>query len=202
MSQMTIAVIGGSGFIGTRLVELLLQDGHAVRIIDKQPSVAYPDLRVAGDVRSLDQMLETCRGCQVIYNLAAEHKDDVRPASLYDDVNVDGAGMSARRLPELGIDTIIFTSTVAIYGFSETELDENAEIGYINDYGRTKYEAEQVYLEWVNASPLRRLRMIRPTAVFWRRQPRQCFQPYPPIGPQAFPHGGRWPKQEIDRLCR
>ncbi len=166
MSQQTIAVIGGSGFIGTRLVELLLQDGHSVRIIDKRDSEAYPELRVAGDVRSADDMLRGCAGCDVIYNLAAEHKDDVRPISLYDDVNVDGARNVCDAAAELGIQKIIFTSTVAIYGFSEHELDEHAAVGYINDYGRTKYEAEQVYLGWAAAATDRHLRIIRPTAVF------------------------------------
>jgi GlcNAc-P-P-Und epimerase len=166
MKAHTIAVIGGSGFIGTRLVELLLEAGHSVRIIDKQQSKKYPQLRLAGDVRNVDDILLGCRGCDVIYNLAAEHKDDVRPISLYDDVNVQGARNICAAAEELGINEIIFTSSVAIYGFSPHELDEEANIGYINDYGRTKYEAEQVFLGWVRANTLRKLRMLRPTAVF------------------------------------
>jgi len=164
--QQNIAVIGGSGFIGTRLVGLLLEAGHTVRIIDIRDSEAYPELRVAGDVRSVEEMVDTCRGFDAIYNLAAEHKDDVRPVSLYDDVNVGGARNVCLAAGQLGIDKIIFTSTVAIYGFSPQELDEDTPVGYINDYGRTKYEAEQVYLEWAAGSPDRRLRMLRPTAVF------------------------------------
>jgi len=166
MKPKSIAVVGGSGFIGTRLTELLLKAGHSVRIIDKQDSQKYPQFRQAGDVRSVDDMLNGCRGCDVIYNLAAEHKDDVRPISLYDDVNVQGARNVCEAAAKLGITEIVFTSSVAIYGFSPHELDEQANIGYINDYGRTKYEAEQVNLEWVQADPLRRLRILRPTAVF------------------------------------
>jgi nucleoside-diphosphate-sugar epimerase len=166
MTQSTIAVIGGSGFIGTRLVALLIEAGHTVTIVDKQDSKKYPELRKAGDVRNVEDIVNACRGCDTIYNLAAEHKDDVRPLSLYDDVNVQGARNVCIAAEELGINKIIFTSTVAIYGFSENELDESAEIAYINDYGRTKYEAEQVFLEWVKSNPANRLRMIRPTDVF------------------------------------
>jgi nucleoside-diphosphate-sugar epimerase len=166
MSKRTIAVVGGSGFIGTRLVSLLLEAGHEVRIVDKNDSPTYPELRRAGDVRNIADLIETCRGCDVIFNLAAEHKDDVRPVSLYDDVNVEGARNICTAAEELGINEIVFTSTVAIYGFSESELDESAPVNYINDYGRTKYEAEQVFLEWVAGSSSRRLRMVRPTAVF------------------------------------
>ena len=139
MSQNSIAVIGGSGFIGTRLVSLLLEAGHTVTIVDKQDSEKYPELRKAGDVRNVDDIVSACRGCDTIYNLAAEHKDDVRPISLYDDVNVQGARNVCIAAEKLGINKIIFTSTVAIYGFSENELDENAEIAYINDYGPVSY---------------------------------------------------------------
>lgn len=41
---MTITVIGGSGFVGTRLVKRLLASGHTVKIADKRKSVAYPEL--------------------------------------------------------------------------------------------------------------------------------------------------------------
>jgi nucleoside-diphosphate-sugar epimerase len=166
MSTKNIAVIGGSGFIGTRLAERLLAAGHTVRIIDKADSDTYPQLREAGDVRSVDDLVRGCEGCDVIYNLAAEHRDDVRPLSLYDDVNVQGARNVCIAADKLGIKEIIFTSTVAIYGFSERELDENAARNYINDYGRTKLEAEQVFLEWIAADSSHILRVIRPTAVF------------------------------------
>lgn len=186
MSTKTIALIGGSGFIGTRLTERLLAAGHTVRIIDKQDSKAYPDLRVAGDVRSVDDMLKTCEGCDVIYNLAAEHKDDVRPISLYDDVNVQGARNVCEAAEKLGINEIIFTSTVAIYGFSEQELDESAERNFINDYGRTKNEAEAVFLEWVNKDGDRKLRMIRPTAVFGETNRGNVFNLIRQLGQKHF----------------
>ena len=166
MSSKNIAVIGGSGFIGTRLIPLLLEEGHEVRIVDKNDSAAYPHLRVSGDVRQTSDIVAACKGCDVIYNLAAEHADNVRPLSLYDDVNVQGARNVCDAAEQLGINQIIFTSSVAIYGFSPEELDEDAATNYINDYGRTKLEAEQVYLEWVAKRPDRTLRMIRPTAVF------------------------------------
>ncbi|MEJ2138036.1 MAG: NAD(P)-dependent oxidoreductase [Gammaproteobacteria bacterium] len=166
MSTKKIAVIGGSGFIGTRLIPLLLEEGHEVRIVDKNDSAAYPQLRVRGDVRQTSDIVAACKGCDVIYNLAAEHADNVRPLSLYDDVNVQGARNVCDAAEQLGINQLIFTSSVAIYGFSPEELDEDAATNYINDYGRTKLEAEQVYLEWVAKRPDRTLRMIRPTAVF------------------------------------
>jgi len=53
---MTIAIIGGSGFIGTRLTRRLLAAGHAVKILDKQDSKYYSELRTFADVRDIDSL--------------------------------------------------------------------------------------------------------------------------------------------------
>jgi nucleoside-diphosphate-sugar epimerase len=52
-----VDIIGGSGFIGTRLVHRLRsKEQLAVQITDKAPSRAHPDLVILGDVRSVDQL--------------------------------------------------------------------------------------------------------------------------------------------------
>jgi nucleoside-diphosphate-sugar epimerase len=100
-------------------------------------------------------------------NLAAEHNDDVRPVSLYDEVNVQGAQNLCEAAREKGIERVVFTSTVAVYGFAPAGTDESGEINYFNDYGRTKWLAEEVYREWQAEDPQRRsLVIIRPTVVF------------------------------------
>lgn len=163
-----INVIGGSGFIGTRLIRRLMQrsDAH-VRIIDKVSSKAFPSNTVIGDVREVTQLRETLSNQSIIINLAAEHRDDVRPLSLYDDVNVGGAKNICAVAREKGVRTIVFTSTVAVYGFAERGTDENGKISPFNDYGRTKFEAEQVFKAWQAEAPDERtLVIIRPTVVF------------------------------------
>ena len=121
-----IAVIGGSGFIGSALVRALRQAGHEVRIIDRAPSQAYPDAWIEADVRDREALHRACRGCDVLYNLAAEHRDDVRPVELYHQVNVVGAQRTCEVAEQLGIERLIFTSTVAVYGMTEGEADETA----------------------------------------------------------------------------
>ena len=49
---MTITIIGGSGFLGTRLTKRLLDAGHTVRIADKRKSAAYPELWTRCDIRN------------------------------------------------------------------------------------------------------------------------------------------------------
>lgn len=65
-----------------------------------------------------------------------------------------------------GVRKIIFTSSVAVYGFTQHDTDESGEFRPFNEYGRTKLEAEAVYQEWVRKSPDRSLTIIRPTVVF------------------------------------
>lgn len=163
-----IDIIGGSGFIGTRLFRRLnSKKCFSLRIIDKVPSKSYFEFSTLSDVRNLEQLRSTISSESVIVNLAAEHRDDVRPLSLYDDVNVGGAKNISTVASEKDVKTIIFTSSVAVYGFTPIGTDEFGKIDPFNDYGRTKYEAEQVLKGWQAEAPNERtLVIIRPTVVF------------------------------------
>jgi len=111
--------------------------------------------------------LESIGGSDVLINLAAVHRDDVRPLSLYDDVNVGGARSVCEAARKHNITKIIFTSSVAIYGFAAPDTDESGIVDYFNDYGRTKYLAECVYKEWQQEDPDNRsLIIVRPTVIF------------------------------------
>lgn len=165
---MNVVVIGGSGFIGTRLFKRLKSNKQLIlKNIDKAPSQSIPELTTIGDVRSIEQLRGSISEQAVLVNLAAEHRDDVRPLSLYDDVNVEGARNICTVAREKNVKTIIFTSTVAVYGFAPIGTDESGEIAPFNDYGRTKYEAEQIFEAWQAEAPSERsLVIIRPTVVF------------------------------------
>lgn len=161
-----ILVTGGSGFIGTRLVRDLIARGHDVRIFDKNPSVSYPDRVITGDVRDCAQLKAACTGIDTVYHLAAEHRDDVTPLSLYHEVNVDGAANLVRACAELGIRRLVFTSSVAVYGLDRGELDEDFSFQPFNEYGRTKAEAEKVIRQWADAEQTRSLTIVRPCVIF------------------------------------
>jgi nucleoside-diphosphate-sugar epimerase len=112
-------------------------------------------------------MVGAVSGNAILINLAAEHRDDVRPRSLYDEVNVQGARNLCIVAREKNINKIIFTSSVAVYGFAPLGTDESGVINPFNDYGRTKYEAELIFKEWQLEDPTNRLLVIvRPTVAF------------------------------------
>ena len=164
---MHINVIGGSGFIGTVLCKRFFEKKMNFSIMDKVQSTLFPTKAVIGDVRSVQDLDRCLLSNSILINLAAEHRDDVTPRTLYDEVNVEGAKNICQVAIRKNINTIIFTSSVAVYGFCDKETDENGAINPFNDYGRTKYEAELVYKEWQAEDPLsRKLVIIRPTVVF------------------------------------
>ena len=86
---MKIAIIGGSGFVGTRLIENL-KTSYQVTNIDKQMSHFHPEVTTIGDVRDREEMVQLLKGQELVILLAAEHRDDVSPVSQYYDVNVTG----------------------------------------------------------------------------------------------------------------
>lgn len=163
---MKILVTGGSGFIGTYLITDLLKDSHEVLIYDKQKSETYPDYCIIADVRDKEKLTSSLRGFDAVYHLAAEHRDDVRPISLYYDVNVGGAENLVYALETNSVKKLIFTSTVALYGLNAGKPNEDSPLKPFNDYGKSKYKAEAVFKDWANASSSRSLVIVRPTVVF------------------------------------
>ncbi|GGX34507.1 NAD-dependent epimerase/dehydratase family protein [Undibacterium squillarum] len=165
---MKINVIGGSGFVGTRLCKSIkAKNVHSFSIVDKVTSKSFPELSTVADVRDVTALNSAIDYGSVIINLAAEHRDDVTPKSLYHDVNVTGAENICHVAREKNITKIIFTSSVAVYGFAPQDTDENGAINPFNEYGKTKYAAEQVFRKWQSEKPDERcLVIIRPTVIF------------------------------------
>ena len=159
-----ITVIGGSGFVGTNLCRQLALKQQDFEIIDLKMSNQFPEKCKIADVRDAETLRNTITG-NVVVNLAAVHRDDVREKSEYQRTNVDGAENVSLICEEKGIEKIVFTSTVAVYGFAEPGTDENGAINPFNEYGRTKYEAEKKLRKW-RAQGDNSLIIVRPTVIF------------------------------------
>lgn len=177
MNSVGVSIIGGSGFIGHRLCARFHSDiATKFSVIDKVPSTKYMANFLKADVRSVEQLSNAINQDNVIINLAAEHRDDVSPLFLYDQVNVGGALNICAVAREKKINKIIFTSSVAVYGFAPLATNESGAIAPFNDYGRTKWEAEQVYKQWQAEDPQNRtLVIVRPTVVFGERNRGNVF---------------------------
>lgn len=166
---MKITVIGGSGFIGTNLVEIL-KDQHDVKIVDKQMSQFFPELTTIANICDIEALRKAIEPSDIIVNLAAEHRDDVSPKSLYYDVNVQGTKNILQVMDEKGIKTVFFTSSVAVFGLNKVNPNEEHPVDPFNDYGITKYQAEEALREWFdNGKDGNNLFILRPTVVFGPR---------------------------------
>ncbi|MGV8876255.1 MAG: NAD-dependent epimerase/dehydratase family protein [Rhodoglobus sp.] len=163
---MKIFVVGGSGFIGTRLLETLDKQGHTFTNFDRHLSQRFAQNSVTGDVRSADEITAASVGHDAIINLAAEHRDDVTPLSLYTEVNVGGAHAIVAAAEANNIRRIIFTSTVALYGLDKNDAAEDSTPEPFNEYGRSKLAAEGVFSRWATADSTRSLAIVRPSVVF------------------------------------
>jgi nucleoside-diphosphate-sugar epimerase len=117
-------------------------------------------------VTKLETLRDVVRGSSTLINLAAEHRDDVRPVSRYREVNVNGASQVCEAAREANIQKIIFTSSVAVYGFHDRAIDESGPFEPFNEYGRTKLEAEAIYRAWLEEDTARSLVIVRPAVVF------------------------------------
>lgn len=166
MTKNIISIIGGAGFVGTRLASRLMNDSVDFEIYDKNTEKPSIKKTIKLDVRD-GNSLNKISSSSVIINLAAEHRDDVKPKQLYYDVNVEGASNVCKFARASGINKIIFTSSVAIYGFASPNTKEDGRPNYFNEYGRTKYLAEKEYIRWQKEDPKNRsLVIIRPTVIF------------------------------------
>lgn len=159
-----ISIIGGSGFLGSKLITELTP--KRCQNIDKTPPSFYNDISTIGDIRFPEQ-IKFDKQTKTVVLLAAEHRDDVYPTSLYYDVNVTGTKNVLYKMDEAGVKKLIFTSSVAIYGLDKNNPDENHPEDPFNHYGKSKWQAEQVIKQWYDNDPDgKSVTIIRPTVIF------------------------------------
>ncbi len=124
-----VLVTGGAGFIGRHLVDILVEAGHEVTILDNRDARIHAsepkDLTpratyVWKDIRDREAVLEAGQGAEALYHLASliEVAESERDIGRYVDVNVRGTAVLLdtliRNVPSL--ETLALTSSVAVYG--------------------------------------------------------------------------------------
>jgi GlcNAc-P-P-Und epimerase len=171
---MSIVIVGDSGFVGTRLIRLL-SPKRCINI-DKNQSYFYPEITSLENICNKELRDIIPDDAVTVVLLAAEHKDNVNPTSLYYDVNVQGTKNVLEIMDAKGINNIIFTSSVAVYGLNKNNPNEKHPVNPFNHYGRSKWQAEEVLEEWYNQNPKNRsLAIIRPTVIFGERNRGNVF---------------------------
>lgn len=162
-------MIGASGFVGTRLLELLNTDYPDLQNLDLEPSYFYNDITKIADVRNQVQMDNELAGADVVILLAAQHRDDISPVSLYYDTNVEGVRVTLKAMEKNNVKRIIFFSSVAVYGLNKHNPDEKFPVDPFNHYGKSKLQAEELLQDWYTDHSDWNINIIRPTVIFGER---------------------------------
>ncbi len=146
-------VTGASGFIGSNLVRVLLEDGIAVRALvlagDRGQNLEGLALeRVEGDLRDAASLARAVDGCDTVYHLGAIFDYWIPESVEMYRVNVEGTVRLMRIAREAGVKRVVHCSSVAALGTlpGEELADENTPFNNWNsadDYTFSKYMAEK-----------------------------------------------------------
>jgi nucleoside-diphosphate-sugar epimerase len=191
---MRVLVVGASGFVGARVLDLLVAAGHEVTNLDVRPSARYPDLSVVGDVRDRTAVEPAIAGQDAVIVLAAQHLADGDPLSLYESVNVGGAQILTEAAAAAGVTHVVLVSSAAVYGPGRTLSQETTPPEPADEFARTKLAAERVFAGWAAGDAGRSLTVVRPATVFGEGDRRTAPDTFPglvaPILHRAFVPAG------------
>jgi UDP-glucose 4-epimerase len=159
---MKILVTGGAGFIGSHVVDVLIEDGHQVSIVDNlwehgggklgniNPNAIFYKLDICEE--DLSEVFQKERP-EVIYHLAAQHSVKISTENPAHDAKVNILGLInlLQNATRFGARKIIFSSSGATYGSAEKmPVDENTVQHPESPYGTTKMASESYIRFWKN----------------------------------------------------
>jgi nucleoside-diphosphate-sugar epimerase len=173
----TCVIFGGTGFIGSHFALFLLRYNLASHVIlaDLLP------LRSDFSINLLDPRLTVCQldvrdnyarwplpssGIDLIVNLAAVHREPGHQPYEYYETNLPGADNVCAYAEYVDCHNILFTSSIAPYGPTESVKTESSIPTPITAYGGSKLVAERIHVAWQRAGFGRRLVIVRPGVVF------------------------------------
>jgi nucleoside-diphosphate-sugar epimerase len=191
---MNYFIFGGSGFIGTHLINHIKESGEDVTIYNLdlvENNHNGKSIFISYDVRKLVLLPFTASEEDVIFNLAAVHKTPGHPDNEYFEANILGAENVCAFAEKYGIKKIVFTSSIAPYGSSE-DLKEETTLPMPNTpYGISKLVAEKIHQIWQTKNKNRQLTIVRPGVVFGKGENGNFTRLYWGIRKHSFFYAGR-----------
>ena len=148
---MKILVTGGAGYIGSVLVDRLINEGHQVNVIDDLSNGFVENIHkdavfIEGSILDNNILNEALNGVDAVFHLAAKIRveEGERKPDLYKSINVDGTLNLLKISKEKGIKKFVFASTAAVYGDPEDyPVTEKSKVSPVNVYGQTKLEIDK-----------------------------------------------------------
>lgn len=142
-------VTGATGFIGGQVARQLVQSGHDVVAIARQPARATELSAlgiqvVGGDITDRDSLRAPMTGVDGVFHLAGWYQVGVRDKSPGQKINVDGTRNVLETMRDLQIPRGVYTSTLAVNGDTHGRVvDESYRFNgpFLSEYDRTKWAA-------------------------------------------------------------
>jgi nucleoside-diphosphate-sugar epimerase len=176
---MTILVTGGTGLIGSHLVERLVVEGRQVRVLVRPASrrselSGLPVEWVNGDLLDAGSLQAAMHGVEQVYHLAAA-MDDWGPWELFYQANVTGTENVCAAALAAGVRRLVYTSSIAATGLEDYAGLKDETFPYVDSGGKahpycvTKALAEQVVRRYHDDRSLPAV-ILRPTYVYGPRE--------------------------------
>ncbi|WP_352418290.1 NAD-dependent 4,6-dehydratase LegB [Proteiniborus sp.] len=188
----SVLVTGADGFIGSHLVEALIQEGHHVRAfvyynsfnswgwLDTLPKEVLKEIEVfTGDIRDPNGVKESMKGIEEVYHLAAliaipfsYHSPD-----SYVDTNIKGTLNVLQAARELGTSRVLVTSTSEVYGTAQyVPIDEKHPFQGQSPYSATKIGADRIAESFYRSFDMP-ITIVRPFNTYGPRQSARAVIP-------------------------
>ena len=150
--QPVTVVTGGTGFIGSHLIDELTQRGARVRVFARGPApileMHKDRLEVEwGDIRDRDAVFRALRDAEVVYHLAGYAKAWARRASTFHAINAEGTANVCDAAKRNGVRRIVHMSTALLAPPEEPDLTVDYER---TTYQRSKAQAERIVSDYVD----------------------------------------------------
>jgi nucleoside-diphosphate-sugar epimerase len=147
---MRTLVTGGTGFIGSHLVDELLEHDYNIRVL-RRPTSSITHLKektvsfVVGDLADTKSLVRACQGVEVVFHVAALARD-WGPRKTFFEVNVDGTKNLLDACVQNKVSRFVFMSSGAVYGFPKAQqpLSEEYRKNPTAKYGESKLIAEEL----------------------------------------------------------
>lgn len=157
----TALVTGASGFIGSALVQRLLDRQYRVHVLSRRPVEEGPDAsdchQFTGDIRDEGILRQACAGVDVVFHLAAYAHVNQHDEEQMRAINVDGTRAVLAAAKASGVRRIVF--------FSSSLASAEKKDVPLTSYGRAKLDAEQLLLAAVDAGEIE-VCCLRPVNVY------------------------------------